>query len=169
VTDSQGAAISPGFGNHMNSTRVSQHFDAPREAVYRALLDPSAIAQWRFPEGMSCFVHEFQSRPHGRFRVSLTYDSPAALGKSAPHTDTYHGHFAELAPNTRVVEILEFETTNTAMQGVMTITTSLADARDGTELVAIHEGLPPGVNPADNEFGWQQALARLKNYLQQTA
>lgn len=153
----------------MNSTRISQHFDAPREAVYRALLDPSVIAKWRFPEGMSCFVHEFQALPQGRFRVSLTYDSPAALGKSAPHTDTYHGRFAELVLNTRVVEIIEFETTNPAMQGVMTITTSLADAGDGTRLVALHEGLPPGVVPSDNELGWQQALDRLASYLQQTA
>jgi hypothetical protein len=38
----------------------------------------------------------------------------------------------------------------------------LSDADDGgTNLVAVHEGLPPGVWPADNEAGWRASLARL--------
>ncbi len=43
----------------------------------------------------------------------------------------------------------------------MTITITLADADGGTNLVAVHEGLPAGVSPADNEAGWREALARL--------
>jgi Activator of Hsp90 ATPase homolog 1-like protein len=43
----------------------------------------------------------------------------------------------------------------------MTITITLADAAGGTHLVAVHDGLPRGVSPADNEIGWQMALAKL--------
>ena len=43
----------------------------------------------------------------------------------------------------------------------MTSTITLSDAPGGTELVAVHDGLPPGLSPADNEVGWSQALARL--------
>ncbi len=43
----------------------------------------------------------------------------------------------------------------------MTITITLADGNGGTDLLAVHEGLPPGVSPADNEVGWQMALAKL--------
>ncbi|WP_375481257.1 hypothetical protein [uncultured Mycobacterium sp.] len=46
------------------------------------------------------------------FRISLIYDTPTRAGKSAAHTDTYHGHFAELVPEQRVVEVFEFETTD---------------------------------------------------------
>lgn len=36
------------------------------------------------------------------------------------------------------------------------------EAREGgTDLHATHEGLPPGVSPADNELGWTMALAKL--------
>ena len=35
------------------------------------------------------------------------------------------------------------------------------DADGGTHLVAVHDGLPPGVSPSDNEMGWQMALAKL--------
>jgi len=33
----------------MSSTRVSRHIRAPRAVVYRALLDPRAVAQWKVP------------------------------------------------------------------------------------------------------------------------
>jgi len=43
----------------------------------------------------------------------------------------------------------------------MTSTITLADADGGTDLHAVHEGVPPGVSPADNETGWRMALAKL--------
>ena len=65
------------------------------------------------------------------------------------------------SPDELVVEVDEFETAGPAMRGEMTMTISLSDAEGGTELVAVHDGLPEGVSPADNEVGWQEALARL--------
>jgi len=55
----------------------------------------------------------------------------------------------------------EFETRDPALRGEVTITITLADRDGGTDLLAVHEGLPPGVSPADNEVGWQMALAKL--------
>jgi uncharacterized protein YndB with AHSA1/START domain len=106
-------------------------------------------------------VHEFDARVGGRFRISLTYDSPDRTGKTTAHTDTYHGHFAEIVPNERVVEVLEFETDDPAMRGEMTMSITLRDNDGGTALTADHSGLPPGVDPADNELGWAEALDRL--------
>ena len=146
----------------MSTTRVTRHIRAPRENVYRTLLDPDAVARWKVPEGMACRVHAFDPREGGAFRISLTYDAPTGTGKTTAHTDTYHGHFETLVPNEQIVEVDEFETTDPTMAGPMTITITLADAADGgTELVAVHEGLPPGVRPADNELGWRMALAKL--------
>jgi uncharacterized protein YndB with AHSA1/START domain len=145
----------------LTSTRISRHIDAPREAVYRALLDPRAIAKWKVPDGMTCDVHEFDAREGGLIRVSLTYAEPTAAGKTTPHTDTYHGRFVRLVPDEQVVEVDEFETDDPALRGEMTITITLADAAGGTHLVAVHDGLPRGVSPADNEIGWQMALAKL--------
>ncbi len=145
----------------MYTTRVGQHVRANRSAVYRALLDPEAITQWRVPDGMTSIVHEFSPRRGGSFRVSLTYDAPGPAGKSAAHTDTYHGHFAELVPDQRVVEVLEFETLDPALAGTMTITTTLADTDGGTTVTVVHEGVPDAVSPADNELGTRVALAKL--------
>src|SRR5262245_13200192 len=99
----------------MYSTRVSRRVNAPRSVVYRALVDPDAIARWRVPSNMTSEVHEFDAREGGRFRVSLSYDAPGETGKSSSQTDTYHGHFAELVPDQRVVEVFEFETDDLAM------------------------------------------------------
>lgn len=145
----------------MCSTRVSRHVRAPRAAVHRALLDADAVAQWRVPAGMSSHVHEFDAREGGRFRVSLTYDAPAGTGKSAAHTDTYHGHFAELVPDETVVEVLEFETADRALRGQMTMTTTLTDADGGTDVVIVHEGIPDVVPAADNATGTRMALDNL--------
>ncbi|MET9574500.1 SRPBCC domain-containing protein [Streptomyces sp. DT199] len=146
----------------MYTSRVSGHVDAPRAAVYRALVSAEAIARWRVPTGMRAEVHEFDAREGGAFRVSLTYEAAEASGKSTAHTDTYHGHFARLVPDEQVVEVLEFETADPALGGAMTLTTTLTDAEGGgTDVLMVHEGLPDAVPAADNETGTRMALANL--------
>ena len=145
----------------MTSTRISHHVNAPRARVYRALLDPHAVAAWMVPTGMTSRVHAFDAREGGRFRISLIYDEPTGTGKTSAHTDTYHGRFVRLVPNEQVVEVVEFETVDPALQGEMTITISLADADGGTDIVAVHDGLPRGLPPTDNEVGWRSSLGKL--------
>jgi uncharacterized protein YndB with AHSA1/START domain len=145
----------------MYTTRVEQYVRADRSAVYQALLDADAIARWRVPDGMTSTVHEFAPYEGGSFRVSLTYDAPGSAGKSSAHTDTYHGRFVELVPDSRVVEEFAFETADPAMAGTTTMTTTLADAPGGTTVTVLHEGMPDAVSPADNELGTRMALAKL--------
>lgn len=83
----------------MSSTRTSCHVNAPRERVYRALLDARAVATWRVPTGMTCHVHAFDAREGGSFRISLTYEARTGTGKTTAHTDTYHGSFVKVVPN----------------------------------------------------------------------
>ncbi|MFJ4080696.1 SRPBCC family protein [Streptomyces iakyrus] len=151
----------------MYTSRVSGHVDAPRAAVYRALVSAEAIARWRVPDGMSGEVHEFDAREGGGFRVSLTYEAPDASGKSAAHTDTYHGRFARLVPDEQVVEVLEFEAVDPALRGAMTLTTTLTDAQGGgTDVLMVHEGIPDSVPAADNETGTRMALANLARFVE---
>ena len=145
----------------MTSTRITRRVAAPRAAVYRALLDPEAIAVWRVPSGMSSRVHVFEPREGGSFRVTLTYQEPTGTGKTTEHADTYHGRFAELVPDERVVELVTFETADPALAGEMRITTTLADAVGGTEITAVHDNLPPGLSPTQNEAGWRESLDKL--------
>jgi uncharacterized protein YndB with AHSA1/START domain len=114
------------------------------------------------PDSMTSHVHSFEAREGGEFRISLTYDAPTGTGKTSAQTDTYHGRFIRLVPDTEVVQVLEFETADPALQGEMTITFTLAAADDGgTDLTGLHENLPPGVAQEDNELGWNMSLGKL--------
>jgi uncharacterized protein YndB with AHSA1/START domain len=150
----------------VSSTRISRRVKAPRANVYRALLDARAVATWRVPGGMTSHIHAFDPREGGSFRISLTYEAPTGTGKTTAQTDTYHGHFVELVPNEKVVEVVEFETADPALRGEMTITMELVDAEGGTDILAVHDGLPSGVPPADNEAGWQSSLAKLAAFVE---
>jgi uncharacterized protein YndB with AHSA1/START domain len=146
----------------VSTTRVSRHLRAPRSRVYAALVDGDALPRWKVPREMTMHVHSFDGREGGSYRISLTYSSPDRAGKTAAHTDTYSGRFVRLVPDELVVEVQEFEATDAALGGEMTSTITLTDADDGgTDLVAVHEGVPDGVRPEDNELGWRESLDRL--------
>lgn len=150
----------------MSGMQVSHFIRAPRSAVYRALLDSAAVAQWKVPAGMTCRVHAFDAREGGAFRISLTYEDAGRRGKSAAHTDTYHGRFVKLVPDECVVEVDEFETDDPAMRGQMTLTTSLVDRDGGTEVTMRYDRLPPGVSVADNEVGTRMAFKQLAAFVE---
>ena len=145
----------------MSTTSVTQFIAAPRTAVYRALIDAASAREWMVPDGMSSVVHEFEPRVGGRIRISLTYDEPTGAGKTTAHTDTWHGRFLELVPDERVVHSVEFETDDPGMKGAMTVAMSIANREGGSELVAVHDGLPPALSAADNELGWRLSLGKL--------
>jgi uncharacterized protein YndB with AHSA1/START domain len=145
----------------MYSMRVTYHVNAPRGAVYRALLDADAVAVWRVPNGMRGQVHEFEPHEGGSFRVSLTYEAPDRSGKTTANTDTYHGRFVKLVPDEQVVEQLQFESSDPALSAPMTISTTLSDANGGTDVVIEHTGIPDAIAPTDNENGTRMALTNL--------
>ncbi len=144
----------------MSRTRVHRIVKAPRDAVYRALLDAHAVQAWMVPTGMTSQVHFFEGHAGGMFRISLTYEGNGT-GKTSEKTDTYQGHFVKLVPNEQVVQMVEFETADPGLQGQMTITITLTEAVEGTLVVAVHDGLPPGRSPADNATGWRMSMAKL--------
>lgn len=142
----------------MSTTRATVRLRAPRAAVYAAVSDPERIARWRFPDGMTS---EVAPQADGSFRVTLTYEQFDQQGKSTAHSDVYRARFTELVPGERVVEVDEFEADDPALTGPMTLTTTLRDDGGATELAVVHEGVPEGVDPGQNELGWRMALARL--------
>lgn len=153
----------------MSSTHITKFIRAPRSRVYAALISSEDVQRWMVPEGMTSHVHEFDAREGGRFRISLTYEAPDAVGKSSAHTDTYHGRFVHLVGDRVVVQEMEFETDNPQMKGVMTATFRLSDEGDGTSIDAVHEGVPEGVSPADNELGWRMSLGKLAELVERDA
>lgn len=148
-------------------TRVTKIIKAPREAVYRAFVDPDALATWLPPAGMSGYVHAFEPRVGGEIRMSLRYRDPKnALGKSAADTDTFRCRFAELVAPEKIVWIVAFESADPAFAGEMTMTTTLADTPAGTEIAMVCENIPKGISPQDNVMGCRSSLQNLAALLE---
>lgn len=152
------------------STCVSRVIRAPRKVLYQAFLgaDAVAVARWLPPATLTGQVHAFEPREGGLFRVSLTYDgsAPASRGKTTAATDTFQGRFVMLVPDERIVQLIEFESENHAFAETMILTASLADVPDGTEVTILHENLPRGIRPADNEMGCRSSLENLAAYVE---
>jgi len=142
---------------------VARIIHAPRARVYRAFLDPQALAAWMAPDTMHLHIHTFDPRVDGQFRISLRYPQPedAGRGKTSGDTDTYHGRFVELIPNEKIVEAIEFETQDPAFAGEMTMIVTLAEVAGGTEVTLRYENVPAGIRPEDNAAGTRSSLSKL--------
>jgi uncharacterized protein YndB with AHSA1/START domain len=150
----------------MYEQRATTLVRAPRDRVYAALLDPRAVETWRVPDDMLARIEEWEPSEGGRFRVSLTYRGEERTGKTEGSTDTYFGHFTRLVPGEQVVEELQFDTADPDLAGVMTMTFTLREVEDGTEVDLFHEGLPDVVPPDDNATGTRMALSKLAAYVE---
>lgn len=142
----------------------SRLIKAPPEAIYRAMLDPEAIAVWRPPDGMKAQVHVFEPRVGGTFRMSFIYLDRAMSGKTSGNADVFQGEFMDLIPNRRVVERVEFESEDPAFAGAMTVTTKLDAQPDGTKVTILCENVPSGISQADHEAGIASTLANLAEF-----
>jgi uncharacterized protein YndB with AHSA1/START domain len=152
----------------MTSMSVGRKIDAPPSAVYRALTDADAVSRWRAPDGMTASVHTFEPHKGGEFRISLSYDEASRVGKTTGNVDIYHGYFRELVPDHRIVEVIEFETSDTELGRVMTVTTSIEEVAGQTEVLVIFEDLPEGISPEDNATGTAMSLSNLARLVEAT-
>jgi uncharacterized protein YndB with AHSA1/START domain len=141
---------------------------APRESVYRALIDPKVLVVWRVPGEMTARVHEYDARVGGGYTMSLYYpdSEPDERGKTEGREDRFTARYVELSPPERIVEAITFESADAAFAGEMTMTVELAEFDGGTEVTITFTGLPPGVRPEDTDAGTQSALEKLAHYVE---
>ena len=151
------------------STRTSILIKAPREALYRAFTDPTALATWLAPGEMTARVHEFDARVGGGYRMSLFYPASEQeyRGKTAAREDRYTARFVELTPPTRIVQAITFDSADPAFSGEMTMVVTFEDRNGGTEVTTLFENIPPGIRPEDNEAGSRSSLEKLARLIEQ--
>jgi uncharacterized protein YndB with AHSA1/START domain len=150
------------------NTRVSHLIHAPRGAVYRAFLDPDAVASWLSPDTMRGHMEFFEPHVGGKFRMTLTYmdQADAMRGKSSEDSDTYEARFVELLPNEKIVQVVEFESDQPDFAGEMKITWILTEVSQGTEVTVLMEDIPVGISLEDNEVGSSQSLRKLAAFVE---
>lgn len=140
---------------------------ASAETVYRAFVDPKAMAEWLPPKGMTGRFDAFEPRAGGRYRLTLTISDPTkARGKSSANEDVVEGTFVELVPNERVVQRAVFESDDPSFAGAMTITWSFVPSGEGTEVRVVAEDVPPGISKEDHDEGLRSTLENLAAYVE---
>jgi uncharacterized protein YndB with AHSA1/START domain len=158
----------------MQDTNVSKRTDTSSamirsspHSIYKAFLNPEAVAQWRPPKGMKCRIYEFNPQAGGFFRMSYGYGDKnhEVPGKTSEHEDIFHGRFLELIPNKRIVELIEFESEDPAFAGEMKITTTLVPVPGGSTEVSFRcENVPVGIRPDDHNKGMKSSLENLAEF-----
>ena len=134
------------------TVRVHRILKAPPERVYRAFLDPDAMAKFLPPHGFTGRVLEMDARVGGVYRMQFT-------NFSSGHTHAFGGKYLELVPNEKIVNTDLFDDPN--LPGQMITTISLKAVSCGTELTAVQEGIPEAIPVEMCYLGWQETLALL--------
>lgn len=79
---------------------ITREFDAPRELVYKAHIDPDLYVQWLGPRGYEMVLETFEPHSGGRYRYIHKDNDGNEFG--------FHGVFHEIAEDL-LIQTFEFE------------------------------------------------------------
>ncbi len=125
---------------------------APAERIYRAFLDPDAMAKWLPPHGFTGKVHEMDARVGGRYKMSFS-------NFSTGNSHIFGGEYLELVENERIVHTDKFDDAN--LPGEMRVVVALKPVLVGTELSIEQAGIPDAIPVEACYLGWQESLQLL--------
>src|SRR5260221_555072 len=121
--------------NNTKNVRLHRGLRATPERVYKAFLDPDAMAKWLPPNGFTGKVHHMDARAGGTHKMSFT-------NFTTGQSHSLGGTYVELKNNERIRYTDKFDDAN--LPGEMHVTVTLKNGLVGTELhVAARRGLEP--------------------------
>src|SRR4029078_333972 len=135
-----------------NSVRFHRVLRAAPERIYRAFLDPDAMAKWLPPNGFTGKVHHLDAKVGGSYRMSFTNFTNG-------QSHSFGGQYLELVPNERIRHTDKFDDPN--LSGEMQTTVSLKKVFGGTDLDVVQEGIPAAIPAEACYLGWQESLVLL--------
>jgi uncharacterized protein YndB with AHSA1/START domain len=135
-----------------NTVKLHRVLRATADRVYRAFLDPDAMAKWLPPNGFTGKVHEIDAKVGGTYRMSFT-------NFTTGNSHSFGGKFVELVPNKRIRHTDRFDDPN--LPGEMQTTISIAEVSVGVEVSITQEGVPAVIPLEGCYLGWQESLTLL--------
>jgi uncharacterized protein YndB with AHSA1/START domain len=135
-----------------STIRLHRVLRATPERIYRAFLDPEAMAKWLPPNGFTGKVHHMDARVGGSYKMSFTNFTS---GKS----HSFGGEYLELVPNERIRHTDKFDDPN--LPGVMQVDITLKKVLVGSEVTIVQDGVPDVIPAEACYLGWQESLMLL--------
>jgi len=80
--------------------RITREFDAPRDKVFRAHVDPDLVKQWLGPRGYGMEIAEYDCRTGGKYRY-VHIDGDNRYG--------FYGSFHEVRPSEVIVQTFTYD------------------------------------------------------------
>ena len=134
----------------MSSTiRLHRVLRAKPEKIYRAFLDPDAMAKWLPPHGFTGKVQQMDARVGGAYKMSFTNFTTGS-------SHSFGGKYLELVPNERIRYTDKFDDQN--LPGEMVTDIALKEVFCGTEVSIVQEGVPDMIPAEACYLGWQESL-----------
>jgi uncharacterized protein YndB with AHSA1/START domain len=135
-----------------NTVRIHRVLRATPERVYRAFLDPDALAKWLPPHGFTGKVDHMEARVGGTYKMSFT-------NFTTGQSHSFGGKYVELVPYERIRYTDTFDDPN--LPGEIQATITLKKVSVGTELSVVQEGIPAAIPLEACYLGWQESLTLL--------
>ncbi len=135
-----------------NTVRLHRVLPVKPVKLYRAFLEPDAVASWLPPYGYTCTVHELEAKVGGRHRMSFR-------NFTTGHSHAFGGTYLELVPGERLVYADKFDDPN--LPGEMKVTVTLKAVSVGTEMNIEQQGIPEVIPLEACYLGWQESLRKL--------
>jgi uncharacterized protein YndB with AHSA1/START domain len=153
----------------MTTTKNSKDIKATQETLYQAFTNPSALIVWLPPGEMKGKIHKFDLRVDGGYEMSLFYplSEQDSRGKSSENEDRFTARFIELIPYKKIVQAINFDSSNHAFLGEMIMETTFEANDSGTKVTILFKNIPPGIRPEDNEVGTELSLENLARYIEE--
>jgi len=136
---------------------MNRHIRAPRERVFDAFTDQTALAAWHCPRGMRVVEASADPRVGGRYRIIMGARDGAQhiVGGEYQHIDranflayTWSWESNEMPAGTRTL-----------------IEVTLTDQDGGTNLHMRHSGFPDEATRDSHAQGWNSVFNRLSDFL----
>lgn len=143
-------------------------FDAPRDRVFEAWTDPTVVAQWWGPSGVTNPTCEWDAQPGGKIYIVML--AGQELGDLAGQEWPMSGTFQEVVPAEKLVftssallngkPIIDAETT-------VTFETTGSQTKVTVHVVVTKSTPEAASSLAGMEMGWNQQLDKLVDLVRQ--
>jgi len=135
-----------------NTVQLHRVLKATPDRVYRAFLDPDAMAKWLPPFGFTGKVHQMDAEVGGAYRMSF-------INFTTGDSHSFGGEYLELVPNELLRYTAKFDDSN--LPGQMQTTVTLREVFCGVEIKVVQEGIPEVIPAEACYLGWQESLVLL--------
>jgi uncharacterized protein YndB with AHSA1/START domain len=134
------------------TVQLHRVLNAPPERVFKAFVNPDAMAKWLPPHGFVGKVHSMDARVGGGYKMSFT-------NLTTGNSHSFGGKYVEFTEGKKLKYTDKFDDPN--MPGEMQVTITFTKINMGTDLKITQEGIPDMIPVEMCYMGWQQSLQLL--------